>query len=111
MTFSNMRHKAAFLSLAVVGLIAVMLGWGFYRNSRLAARYESVSVGDSSEQVTRLLGTPSWVEPCGKSFGRPRPNCTEYIYRSSFAPLVPEFYSVSFDTSGHVVDKYVYSSP
>jgi hypothetical protein len=39
------------------------------------------------------------------------PNCTEYIYRNSFAPLIPEYYSVRFDTSGHVVEKYVYSSP
>ena len=106
-----MRHKAAFLSLVFVGLVTVMLGWGFYRNSRITGRYEAVGVGTSKEQVLRLLGTPSWVEPCGKSFGTPTPNCTEYIYRNSFAPLVPEYYSVSFDTSGHVIEKYVYSSP
>ena len=106
-----MRHHAALLALAVVGAIAVMLGWGFYRNSRISSRYDAVSVGASDQQVVRLLGTPSWVEPCGKSFGTPKPNCTEYIYRNSFAPLLPEYYSVSFDTSGHVVDKYVYSSP
>jgi hypothetical protein len=88
-----------------------MLGWGFYRNSRISTRYEGVSIGASDGQVLRILGTPSWVEPCGKSFGTPKANCTEYIYRNSFAPLVPEYYSVSFDTSGHVVDKYVYSSP
>jgi hypothetical protein len=106
-----MRHNAALLALAVVGAIAVMLGWGFYRNSRISSRYDAVSVGASDQQVVRLLGTPSWVEPCGKSFGTPKPNCTEYIYRNSFAPLLPGYYSVSFDTSGHVVDKYVYSSP
>lgn len=106
-----MRHKAVLLTLAVLGAIAAMFGWGFYRNSRITAHYESVSVGASEEQVQRILGTPSWVEPCGKSFGRPKPNCTEYIYRNSFAPLIPEYYSVSFDTSGHVIDKDVYSSP
>ena len=106
-----MRHKAALLALGVVEAIAVMLGWGFYRNSRISSRYDAVSVGASDQQVVRLLGTPSWVEPCGKSFGTPKPNCTEYIYRNSFAPLLPEYYSVSFDTSGHVVHKYVYSSP
>jgi hypothetical protein len=106
-----MRNKAVFLCVAVVGLAAAMLGWGFFRNSRITARYEGVRVGASKEQVVHLLGTPSWAEPCGKSFGTPKPNCTEYIYRNSFAPLVPEYYSVSFDTSGHVVEKYVYSSP
>jgi outer membrane protein assembly factor BamE (lipoprotein component of BamABCDE complex) len=111
MLFSDMRSKAALLALADVAMIAVMLGWAFYRNSRIASRYQRVSVGASVQQVLRLLGTPSWMEPCGQSFGTRELNCTEYIYRNSFAPLVPEYYSVRFDTNGHVVDKYVYESP
>lgn len=65
----------------------------------------------SQAEVVRLLGTPSWIEPCGLSFGTPKPDCTEFIYRNSFAPLVPEYHSVSFDQSGHVVETYIYSSP
>jgi hypothetical protein len=107
----RMKRKFAVGLQIVVGLVALLVGWGFYRNYRIASRYEAVSVGAAKEQVEHLLGTPSWVEPCGKSFGTPKPNCTEYIYRNSFAPLAPEYYSVSFDTSGHVLDKYVYSSP
>ena len=106
-----MRHKAAVFFFAFLGLIAVLIAWGFYRNSSISSRFDGVSVGASNEQVMRLLGRPSWIEPCGKSFGRQKPNCTEYIYRNSFAPLVPEYYSISLDTSGHVVDKYVYESP
>jgi len=106
-----MRHEAAVLWLAFVGLIALTIGWGFYRNSRIDARFSGVTVGASDTEVVRLLGTPSWVEPCGRSFGTSKPNCTEYIYRNSFAPLIPEYYSLSLDSSGHVVDKYVYSSP
>ena len=108
---ADMKKKASVLLLGAVGAIAVTLGWCFYRNSRITAGYERVSVGASNEQVLRLLGAPSWVEACGKSFGTPKPNCTEYIYRDSFAPLLPVYYSVSFDTSGRVADKYVYSSP
>jgi len=106
-----MRNKAILLCWALIGVTAAMFGWGLFRNSRIAARHERLSVGASKEHVVQLLGAPSWVEPCGKSFGTPKPNCTEYIYRNSFAPLLPEYYSVSFDTSGHVVEKYVYSSP
>jgi hypothetical protein len=58
----------------------------------------------SEMEVVRLLGNPSWVEPCGKSFGPLKPSCTEYIYRNSFAPLIPEYYSVSLDNSGRVLD-------
>lgn len=106
-----MRQKMAFVALAVIAPTAILLGWAFWRNSRITSRYEAVRLGTSEQEVLRLLGTPSWVEPCGKSFGTPKPNCTEYIYRNSFAPVIPEYHSVSLDPSGHVVHKYVYSSP
>jgi hypothetical protein len=106
-----MRHKTAVLSLAFVGVTALTIAWGFYRNSRIDARFGGVTVGAADIDVVRLLSRPSWTEPCGKSFGSSKPNCTEYIYRNSFAPLIPEYHSVSLDGSGHVVDKYVYSSP
>jgi|SRR5215469_4728898 len=95
----------------VVGLAASLAGWGFYRNSRINRRFQGVNVGASDAQVRNLLGRPSWTESCGRSFGTPKPNCTEYLYRNSFAPLVPEYYSVKFDSSSHVIDKYVYESP
>lgn len=104
-------RPAALLTRTVVALLAVMLGWAFYPNSQIAARFERVTTGSSNHEVVSLLGRPSWVEPCGKSFGAAKANCTEYIYRNSFAPLIPEYHSVSFDTSGHVIDKAVYSSP
>jgi hypothetical protein len=107
---SKMRHKAAVLFLAFGGLVA-LIAWGFHRNSVIAARFRAVHAGVSETEVVRLLGKPSWVEPCGKSFGTPRPNCTEYIYRDSFAPLIPEYHSVALDNSGRVLDDYVYSSP
>jgi hypothetical protein len=76
---SDIKQKAAVLSLSCLGLIAVTIGCGIYRNSRINARHDGVNIGASSEQVVLLLGTPSWVEPCAKSFGTPKPNCTEYI--------------------------------
>ena len=106
-----MRRKAAILSLVFGGLIASVVGWGFDRNSTISTRFERLTVGASDEEVRQVLERPSWIEPRGKSFGTPRPHCTEYIYRNSFAPLVPESYFVSLDTSGHVIDKYVYESP
>jgi hypothetical protein len=61
-------------------------------------------------KVRHVLGQTSWIEPCGKSFGTSKANCTEYIDRNSFAPPVPEYFSVSLDMSGHALDKYVYES-
>src|ERR1700721_3671608 len=78
-----MKKKGSILLLGAVGAIAVTLGWCFYRNSRITAGYERVRVGASDEQVLRLLGAPSWAEACGKSFGTPKPNCTE-LHLSGF---------------------------
>jgi len=108
-----MRHKAAVFAVAVVGFIVLSTGWACYRNSRLDTRFSAIRIGASEREIQRLLGTPSWTEPCGKSFGGgpPRPNCTEYIYRNSFAPLIPEYYAVRLDNGGRVMDTYVYESP
>lgn len=106
-----MRLKSSIPLLILVGLIASFVGWGFYRNSRISRRFEEVAGGMSDAQIRQTMGRPSWIEPCGKSFGPPKPNCTEYIYRNSFAPLVPEYFSVRLDASSHVIDKYAYGSP
>ncbi len=106
-----MRHKAAFIVLVFVAMLAVATAWGFGRNALIERRFAAVHPGLSGIEVVRLLGKPSWVEPCGKSFGTPKPQCTEYIYRNSFAPLIPEYHSVMIDNSGQVLDTYVYSSP
>jgi hypothetical protein len=106
-----MRHKAAIFVLGFAVLVALIAAWGFHRNSRIDAGFRAVHVGASQTEVVRLLGKPSWIEACGKSFGEQKSNCTEYIYRDSFAPLIPEYYSVTFDSTGHVLDAYVYSSP
>jgi hypothetical protein len=85
--------------------------FGLYRNSRISTNFNSVRGGWSDNQVVDKIGKPSWIEPCGKSFGTPKQNCTEYIYRNSFAPILPKYWSVSFDKSRRVVDTYVYESP
>ena len=108
-----MRHKAGVFARAVLGFIVLTTGWACYRNSRLDARFAAIRIGASKGEIVRLLGRPSWTEPCGTSFGGglPMPNCTEYIYRNSFAPLIPEYYAVRLDDGGHVLDTYVYESP
>lgn len=46
-----------------------------------------------------------------KSMGPPAANCTEYLYRSAFAPFIPEYFSPRIDSDGRVIHKYVYDSP
>ena len=104
--------KTGARATAVIGMIVVSaFVYGLSRNTRLNGTFSSVRVGATQNEVIQAMGRPSWIEPCGKSFGEPKPHCTEFIYRNSFAPFVPEYWSVSFDTGGSVVGTYVYESP
>jgi hypothetical protein len=105
------KNKAFIFVPALLGMLALLIAWPFYRNSRIEKRFSDVHVGMSSAEVIRLLGKPSRIEPCGTSFGTSKPNCTEYIYNNSFAPLIPEYYLVTLDSSGHVLDTEAGSSP
>jgi hypothetical protein len=106
-----MIRKIGFSLLVLAVLVASALAWGVYRNSRLDRRFDSVQAGATEKQMVELMGKPSWVEPCGKSFGTPLPNCHEYIYRDSFAPIISRYWSVQFDDGGYVLNTYVYTSP
>lgn len=101
--------------MIAIGLIVLgWIGWSIFRSKVLPARFERVRVGDSQEQVVRLLGNPKSIEKCGQPFGnpgRPRGCVEDYLYASPFAPLLPEYWSVSFDNSRHVVGKEHYVSP
>ena len=105
-----MSRPAAILSLVAV-LIGVTLGYACYRNTQLEKNFPRIHPGLSDKEVVAILGKPSWVEPCGKSFGNTKQNCTQYLYRNSFVPLIPEFYAVEFNNDRRVVDTYVYESP
>ena len=115
MAVREMNARGVGLLLAAVILIfGVLTGaWAFalHRNFKLATNFARVHAGLTDNEVLAVLGRPSWVEPCGKSFGTPRNECVDYIYRNSFAPLIPEYWSVSFNTRKQVVDTYVYESP
>jgi hypothetical protein len=90
------------------------IGWSIIRATVLPTRFERIAIGDSRQQVLWLLGKPWRIEKCGEPFGNPggNPDCTEeYLYASPYAPLIPQYWSVSFDKSGHVIEKYDYVSP
>jgi hypothetical protein len=46
-----MKRKFPLGLLIVVGLVALFVGWGFYRNSTIGTRFEGVNVGASDVQV------------------------------------------------------------
>ena len=111
MAHPDRSKKAKVLLLGCIGVIALGVVWEYHRGSRIEAGFNAVHVGASEAEVTSILGKPSWIEPCGESMGNPVPHCTEYIYRDSFAPLLPAYHSVQLDSGGHVLAMRRYSSP
>jgi hypothetical protein len=104
-------HK---IYLAVGGLLAIWSLYHLVNGYRVNWNFDRVPIGASKAEVVRLLGTPWKIDKCGELFGGgpPNPACAEeYLYRTLFAPLVPNYYSISFDSSGRVMEKYFYSSP
>jgi hypothetical protein len=103
------------ITACLVVMVAGIVAFACLRNSSLSEAFDSVNVGDSEQQVVARMGKPSWSErSCGKDFGQPGlpSGCAhEFLYRNSFAPLVPEYWSVSFDKEGRVIGKSDYVSP
>jgi hypothetical protein len=101
--------------MTAIGLVMIgWIGWGIFRSRILPVRFEEVKAGDSQEQVVRLMGKPGRIERCGEPFGTSREpsGCAEdYLYTSPFAPLIPEYWSVSFDRERHVIGKMHHVSP
>jgi len=107
-------RKAKFVVIAVGLAASIWIGWSIVRARLLPTRFERIAIGDSREQVIRLLGKPWRIEKCGEPFGNTggKPGCLEdYLYASPYAPLIPQYWSVSFDRSGRVIEKYYYVSP
>jgi hypothetical protein len=107
-------RRSGKLILGACGLATAGLLYGIARAHMLDKAFERVPAGASQSQVVKLLGKPWKVDRCGELFGAGpvEPDCAEeYLYAPPFAPLTPQYYSVSFDNSGHVVKKYIYSSP
>jgi hypothetical protein len=110
MAFTKMR----LLGTAIAVAFSTWMILSLIRAHILPQRFERVAVGDSRERVVQLMGRPRSVEKCGEPFGNPggKPGCMEdYLYASPWAPLFPEYWSVSFDQNGHVVETYHYVSP
>ena len=101
--------KSIIIAACVIAISAI--AWGTYRNNRLRSGFALVEVGSSEAQVAQLLGRPFRIQPCGTSFGATVPHCTEFVYRNSFAPIVPEYWAVRFDEGGKVLDRRIYTSP
>jgi hypothetical protein len=100
------------LVASIVLVLAVQTIVAFARYSRVERGFASVHVGESRAVVITKIGKPNYhAGKCGV-IHLPDKNCAlEYVYSHPFAPIVPEYYIVSFSPDDRVIEADQWSSP
>jgi hypothetical protein len=113
MAFVSQRLRIALLAgVAVLVAITVWTVVGFHRYSKVVREFPSISIGDSRSSVAAKLGNPNYYSGnCGVIHFPDKTCALEYVYSHPFAPLVPEYYIVSFSSDDHVIEASPWSSP
>jgi hypothetical protein len=100
------------LTVGVLLILALRTVVAFLRFSRVEREFASVQNGQSRASVITKMGRPNYYAgKCGVVHF-PDKNCaTEYVYSHPFAPIIPEYYIVSFSSDDRVVEADQWDSP
>ena len=112
MAISRKVRVSLILSLCVLLVIAAKTVIAFGRYAKAERSFASVQIGDSRASVIGRMGKPNYHEgKCGV-IHFPDKNCAlEYVYSHPFAPLIPEYYIVSFSPEDRVIEADEWDSP
>jgi hypothetical protein len=105
-------RKAAVLLIALCAVAGVAVLRNALRLRRLEKGFERVALGDTRVAVRKELGDPWKVVRCGEFIAGAVPACRQqYVYANPYAPILPEYWLVSFNAEGHVVGFVRVASP
>jgi hypothetical protein len=97
------------LLLLILGLRTAI---SFARWAKVERGFESIQVGQSRLTVVGKLGRPNYHSgPCGVIAVPLKACALEYVYGHPFAPIVPDYYIVSFSSGEQVIEADRWSSP
>src|SRR4051812_34415058 len=85
---------------------AARLSYSYIRFSRVEARFHRLKPGSSRQDVLKILGEPNYHDgPCNSGFHATLRGCArEFVYSNPLAPIVPEYYVVSFSKEDRLID-------
>ena len=107
------RTRIILISVAgIVLLLAVRTVFAFVRYSQVERGFASVHLGESRAGVIAKIGRPNYYAgKCGV-IHFPGKDCSlEYVYSHPFAPIVPDYYIVSFSADHRVIEAGPFDSP
>jgi hypothetical protein len=105
-----MRAK---ILITVASILIFVAAWAWFKQRKIKAAFAQAAAYTTETDVLSALGNPWRDSKCGEVFGGSSlSGCArEIIYKSPLAPVVPEYWSFSFDSKGKLLDKYHYVSP
>jgi hypothetical protein len=84
----------------------------FTRYSRVQRGFASVHVGESRAMVIQEIGNPNYhAGKCGVIHFPDKHCALEYVYSHPFAPIIPDYYIVSFSPDDRVIEADQWNSP
>jgi hypothetical protein len=100
------------LTVGILLILTVKAVVAFARFSWVEREFASVQDGQSRASVIAKMGKPNYYAgKCGV-IHFPDKNCAlEYVYSHPFAPMIPEYYIVSFSSDDRVIEADQWDSP
>lgn len=102
------------IGIAVVLVLTVRMVIAFWQFSKVEQEFESIQQGQSRASVTWKFGKPNYYAgKCGRMVEVPvdKTCAVEYVYSHPFAPLLPDYYVVSFSADDRVIQADHLMSP
>jgi hypothetical protein len=92
--------------------VIVLFLWPVLRCRQLRSSFGRVEENDSKDLVLRKMGNPWKDEECGKYLAGETVSCVEeFTYAHPYAPYVPEYWVVDFNSSHQVINRVHLISP
>lgn len=98
--------------IVVLSALAAKTVYAFVRFSKVERQFSTIQTGDSRASVITKLEKPNYYSGGCGVIHTPLKSCAiEYVYSHPFAPLIPEYYIVSFSSDEHVIEADKWDSP
>jgi hypothetical protein len=109
---SRKARFAVIFRVVVLAALGTKMMFAFRKFSRIEREFGFIEQGETRDSVNRRYGKPNYHQgKCGV-IHVPKKNCTiEYVYSHPFAPLIPEYYIVSFGNDDQVIEADSWISP
>jgi hypothetical protein len=106
-----MNQRSIVVTLGILIIVLIVIFWPFVRVHQIEAAFRKVSRNDTRSDVLNQMGNPWNDGKCG-FIGGPSADCVEeFIYAHPYAPLLPEYWVISFNRDRRVIDSVYSTSP